>query len=151
MPGSGNKVGSAIALQAGLATGAELAIIVVELEITAVELEITAVELEITAVELATVVELEITVAELEITVAEPETGEATVLAPGRATGARIVEEAGGTASETEVYRREQAAVPGEVPLADREAAPAAHARAVREVRRAWVGEAAVAAEGGSR
>ena len=101
-----------------------------------VELEITAVELEITAVE-------------LEIIVAEPETEEATVQALGRATGARIVEEAVGTASETEVYRREQTALPGEVPLADREAAPAAHVRAVREVRRAWAGEAvAVAGEG---
>ena len=109
-----------------------------------VGLGIIVVELEIT------VVGLEITVVELEITVVEPETGEATVQALGRATGARIVEEAGGTASETEVYRREQAAVPGEVPLADREAAPAAHVRAVREVRRAWAGEAAVAAEGGN-
>jgi hypothetical protein len=80
--------------------------------------------------------------------VAEPEIGEATVQAPGRATGARIVEEAAGTASETEVYRLEAAAVPGVVPLADREAAPAARVRAVREERRAWVGEAAVAAEG---
>jgi hypothetical protein len=129
IPDSGNKVGS------GLTIGAESAT-VVELEITVVELEITAVELEITAVE-------------LEIIVAEPETEEATVQALGRATGARIAEEAVGTASETEVYRREQTAVPGEMPLADREAAPAAHVRAVREVRRAWAGEAvAVAGEG---
>ena len=94
-------------------------------------------------------VELEITAVELEIIVAEPETEEATVQALGRATGARIVEEAVGTASETEGYRREQTAVPGEMPLADREAAPAAHVRAVREARRAWAGEAvAVAGEG---
>lgn len=111
IPDSGNKVESAIALQAGLAIGAE-----------------------------------SVTVVESGIIVAEPETEEVTVQALGRATGARIVEEAGGTASETEVYRREQTAVPGEVPLADREAAPAAHGRAVREVRRAWAGEAAVAA-----
>jgi hypothetical protein len=143
MPDSGNKVESAIALQAGLAIGAESA--------TAVELGITAVELGITAAELGiTAVELEITAVELEIIVAEPETEEATVQALGRATGARIVEEAVGTASETEVYLREQTALPGEVPLAGREAAPAAHVRAVREVRRAWAGVAAVAGEGGN-
>jgi hypothetical protein len=147
MPDSGNKVESAIALQAGLAIGAESA--------TAVELGIIVVELGIA------VVELGITAVELEIIVAEPVTEQATVQALGRATGARIVEEAGGTASEAEVYRREQTAVPGEVPLADREAAPAAHVRAVREVRRAWAGEAvavvaagavvaAVAGEGGN-
>lgn len=134
MPDSGNKVESAIALQAGPAIGAESA--------TAAGLGIIVVGLGITAVE-------------LEITVAEPETEEATVQALGRATGARIVEEAGRTASETEVYRREQTAVPGEVPLPDREAAPAAHVRAVREERRAWAGEAvavvaAVAGEGGN-
>jgi hypothetical protein len=142
MPDSGNKVELAIAPQAGLATGAEsataagLGIIVVALGITVAGLGITAVE--------------------LEIIVAEPETEEATVQALGRATGARIVEAAGGTASETEVFHREQTAVPGEVPLADREAAPAAHVRAVREVHRAWAaGEAvavaaAVAGEGGN-
>lgn len=140
MPDSGNKVESAIALQAGLAIGAASAV--------AAGLGIIVVELGITAVE-------------LEIIVAEPETEEATVQALGRATGARIVEEAGGTASETEVCHREQTAVPGEVPLADREAAPAAHVRAVHEVRRAWAGEAvalvaavavvaAVAADGGN-
>lgn len=128
MPDSVNKVESAIALQAGLAIGAVSA--------TAVGLGII-------------VVELGITVVELEIIVAELETEEATVQALGRATEARIVEEAGGSASETEVYRREQTAVPGEVPLADREAAPVAHVRAVREVRRAWVGEAGVAAVAG--
>lgn len=127
MPDSGNKVESAIALQAGLAIGAES----------------------------ATAAGLGIIVAELGIIVVEPRTEEATVQALGPATGARIVEEAGGTASETEVYRREQTAVPGEVPLADREAAPAAHVRAVREERRAWAGEAvaveaAVAGEGGN-
>ena len=95
------------------------------------------------------------TAVELEIIVAELGTEEATVQALGRATGARIAEEAGGTASETEVYRQEQTAVPGEVPLPDREAVPAAHVRAVREVRRAWAGEAvavvaAVAGEGGN-
>jgi hypothetical protein len=140
MPDSGNKAESAIA---------------VELGTTAVELGTTAVELGTTVVELGiTAVELEITAAELEIIVAEPETEEATVQALGRATGARIVEEAVGTALETEVYRREQTALRGEVPLADREAAPAVHVRAVREVRRAWAGEAvavvaaAVAGEG---
>ena len=146
LPDSGNKEESAIALQAGLAIGmgsetaAGLGIIVVELGITAAEWGITAVE-------------LEIIVAEPEIIVAEPETEEATVQALGQATGARIVEEAGGTASETEVYRLEQTAVRGEVPLADREAAPAAHVRAVREVRRAWAGEAVAvvaAGEGGN-
>jgi len=140
VPDSGNKVESAIALQAGLATGAESAT-VVGLGIIVVGLGIIVVELEITAVE-------------LEIIVAEPETEEATVQALGRATGARIVEEAGGTALETEVYRREQTAVPGEVPLADREAALGAHVRPVREVRRAWAGEAvavvAVAGGGGN-
>ena len=130
MPDSGNKVESATA--AGLAIGAESA--------TAAGLGIIVVELGITAVE-------------LEIIVAEPEI-EATVQALGRATGARIVE-AAGTASETEVYRREQTALPGEVPLADREAAPAALVRAVLEVRRAWAGEAAAvvaaaAGEGGN-
>jgi hypothetical protein len=150
MPDSGNKVESAIALQAGPAIGAEsataagLGIIVVELGITAVELEITAVELGITAVELG------ITAVERGITAVERGTEEATAQALGRATGARIVEEAGATASETEVYLREQTAVPGEVPSADREAAPAAHVRAVREVRRAWAAEAAVAGEGGN-
>ena len=124
MPGSGNKVGSAIALQAGLAIGAESA--------TAAGLGIIAVELGITVVE-------------LEIIVAEPENEEATAQALGRATGARIVEEAGRTASEIEVYRRELTALPGEVPLADREAAPAVHVRVVREVRRAWAAGEAVA------
>jgi len=151
---SGNKVESAIALQAGLAIGAEsataagLGIIAAGLGIIVVELGIIVVELGITAVE------LEIIVVELEIIVAEPETEEATVQALGRATGARIVE-AAGTASETEVYRREQTALLGGAPLADREAAPAALVRAVREVRRAWAGEAAavvaaVAGEGGN-
>ena len=130
MPDSGNKVESTIALQAGLAIGVESE--------TAAGLGIIVAELGITAVE-------------LEIIVAEPETEEATVQALGRATGARIVEEAGGTASETAVYRPEQTAVPGEVPLADREAAPAAHVRAVREVRRAWaVVAVAVVAAGGA-
>jgi len=148
MPDSGNKVEPAIALQAGLATGAESAT-VVGLGITVVGLGITVVGLEIIAVG------LEIIVVGLEIIVAELETEEATVQVLGRATGALIVEEAAGTASETEVYRREQTAVPGEVPLADREAVPAAHVRAVREVRRAWADEAvavvAVAGEGGNR
>jgi hypothetical protein len=144
VPDSGSKVESPIALQAGLATGAESET-VVELETIAAELEITAAELETTAAELET------TAVELEITAAEPGIGEATGQALGRATGARIEEQAGGTASEIEVYRREQAAVPGGVPLADREAAPAAHGRAVRAVPRAWVGEAAVAAEGDNR
>lgn len=92
--------------------------------------------------ESAIAVELGTTAVELEIIVAEPEI----VQALGRATGARIVEEAVGTASETEAYRREQTALPGEVPLADREAAPAAHVRAVREVRRAWAAEAVAVA-----
>jgi len=138
MPDSGNKAESAIAVALGTTvvalgtTVAALGTTVAELGTTAVELEITAVELEI---------------------VTEPETEEATVQVLGRATGARIVEEAVGTASETEVFRLEQTALPGEVLLADREAAPAAHVRAVREVRRAWVGEAvavaaAVAGEG---
>jgi len=123
MPDSGNKVE---------AIGAESA--------TAGELGIT-------------VVALGIIVAALGIIVAEPETEEETVQVLGRVTGARIVEEAGAEiASETEVSRREQAAVPEEVPLADREAAPAAHVRAVREVRRAWAVAvvAAVAGEGGN-
>ena len=123
VPDSGNKVESAIALQARPPIGAES----------------------------ATAAGLGIIVVQLEIIVAEPGTEEATVQALGRATGARIVEEAGGTASGIEAYRREQTAAPGEVPSADREAAPAAHERAVREVRRAWAaGEAAVAAEEGN-
>lgn len=105
--------------------------------------------------ESAIVVVWGITEGEPGITAVELETEEATVQALGRATGARIVEEAGGTASGTEVYRREQTAVLGEAPLADREATPTAHVRAVREVRRAWAGEAvaavaAVAGEGGN-
>jgi hypothetical protein len=141
MPDSGNKLESAIGLQAGLAIGAEPA--------TAVGLGIIVAGLGTIVAEPATAVELGIIVMGLGIIVAEPETGEATVRALGRTTGARVVEVAGGTASETEVYRREQTAVQGEVPLADREAAPAARGRAVREVRRAWVGEAAVAAAAG--
>jgi len=116
MPDSGNKAEWAIA---------------VELGTTAVELGTTVVELGITAAALGT------TAVELETIVAELETEEATVQALGRATGVRIVEEAVGTASETEVFHREQTAVPGEVPLADRGVAPAAHVQAVREVRRA--------------
>jgi hypothetical protein len=148
MPDSGNQAESATA--AGLAIEAESAT-AVALEITVVALGITAEELEIT------VVALGITAVELEIIAAEPETEEATVRALGPATGARIVEWAAGTALETEVFRREQTALPGEVPSADREAAPAAHARAVREVRRAWAGEvaavvvAAVVGEEGNR
>jgi hypothetical protein len=136
MPDSDNKVE---AIGAESATAGALGITVVALGITVAALGIT-------------VAALEITVAALEITVAEPETEEGTVQVLGRVTGARIVEEAGEIASETEVYRREQAAVPREVPLADREAAPAAHVRAVREVRRAWgvAVVAAVAGEGGN-
>jgi hypothetical protein len=140
MPDSGNKAESAIAVELGTTA--------VELGTTAAALGTTAAALGTTAAALGT------TAVELGITAVEPETEEATVQALGRATGARIVEEAVGTASETEVYRREQTALPGEVPLADREAAPAAHVRAVREVRRAWaaeavaVGAAAVAGEG---
>jgi hypothetical protein len=144
MPDSGNKAEWAIAVELGT-TAVELGTTVVELAITAVALGTTAVELGITVVELGTTaaalgttaVELETTAVELETIVAELETEEATVQALGRATGVRIVEEAVGTASETEVFHREQTAVPGEVPLADRGAAPAAHVQAVREVRRA--------------
>ena len=146
MPDSGNKAESAIAVELGTTavelgtTAVESGTTAVELGTTAVELGTTAVELGTTAVELGTTaVELGTTAVELEIIVAEPEI----VQALGRATGARIVVEAVGTASETEAYRREQTALPGEVPLADREAAPAGHVRAVREVRRAWAGEAA--------
>jgi len=137
MPDSGNKAEWAIAVELGT-TAVELGTTVVELAITAVALGTTAVELGITVVELGiTAAALGTTAVELETIVAELETEEATVQALGRATGVRIVEEAVGTASETEVFHREQTAVPGEVPLADRGAAPAAHVQAVREVRRA--------------
>jgi hypothetical protein len=140
MPVSGNKAESATA--AGLAIIEEESATAVALEITVEELGTTAGELEITVVALGIIAAaLEITAVELEIIVAEPETEEAIVQALGRATGARIVEAVAGTGSETEVFRREQTTLPGEVPLADREAAPAAHVRAVREVRRAWAGE----------
>ena len=137
MPDSGNKAEWAIAVELGT-TAVELGTTVVELAITAVALGTTAVELGITVVELGiTAAALGTTAVELETIVAELETEEATVQALGRATGVRIVEEAVGTASETEVFHREQTAVPGEVPLADRGVAPAAHVQAVREVRRA--------------
>jgi len=129
MPDSGNKVESAIALQAGLAIGAESA--------TAGELG-TVVALEIT------VVALEIIVVALEIIVAEPETEEGTVQVLGRVTGARIVEEAGEIVSETAAFPLGKDLV---VPVLSAEAeglAEAAPAAAAHAALRVWADREAV-------
>jgi hypothetical protein len=125
MPDSGNKVGLAIALQAGLAIGAESA----------------------TAGELGTVVALEITVVALEIIVAEPETEEGTVQVLGRVTGARIVEKAGEIVSETAAFPLGKDLVVRVLSAEAEGLAEAAPAAAAHAALRAWADREAVARE----
>jgi len=68
------------------------------------------------------------------------------VIAPvrGPATGARIVEKVAAIALAIEVYRQDQTAPLGEVLSVAQATALAVHARAVREVHRAWEAPAAV-------
>jgi len=62
----------------------------------------------------------------------------------GAATGQEIVAQVAAIASEIEVYRQDQTAVLGETLSAAQTAVLAVHARAVREVHRAWEAPAAV-------
>jgi hypothetical protein len=62
----------------------------------------------------------------------------------GQATGPRIVAEVAAIALEIEMYRQDQTAVLGEALSAAQAAVLAVHARAVREVYRAWEAPAAV-------